>query len=139
MFKKMKVSKYIKEINSLFLQDEFTDIFLNSSVLGYSDSTFNRKDYEYLTNFLNNVYNKIIENKEYSKSILDCSDYTFPFTNGWIKLHVLNNKPLGLSFYFKQYSYQFVLDSESKEIVQNALVLSQPKSSVRILNNLNLA
>lgn len=138
MFNKLKIKKYISNIQGVFMSDDFTDLFLDSNVLGYSDSEFDEKTYLKLSKLLENVYTKINTNSEFSELILDGSDYLVPYTLGWVKLHVREDNISGLTLYFNNKAYKLYCNSYNKSAYLNVLNISEPRNIKIIEQNLRV-
>lgn len=138
MFTRYFINKYIQGIQEELMQDDFVDIFLDSDILGYSDSEFDEDTYFKLLEFLEIVYNKIIINKDFKKLIFDGDGYLIPYPTGWIKIHEINNKPKGFTFYFSKYTYKLFLNDYTKTVSLNALEIAKPRYANRVSNNLKL-
>lgn len=137
MFEKFKIMKYIELISKEFKKDDFTDLFLDSDVLGYSDSKFGKETYNNLEKILGNVYNMIKTNSEYSLLIKDTDGYLIPYTLGWVKLHVINNSPRGVTLYFNNKAYKMYVNNHLKTVNLNVLDIKEPRFSKVIEKNLN--
>lgn len=138
MFNKYKVRKYVSSIQNIFTQDNFTDLFLETDILGYSDSVFDKETYFKLSKIFNDVYTVINSNLDFSELLLDGSDYLIPYTLGWIKLHVMQEEIKGITFYYKHKAYKLYLNNINKTVNLNVLDIKEPRSISIIQENLNL-
>lgn len=136
MFYKSKLKKYLLNIQNTVNSDSFIELFYNSEVLGYVDTEFDKNMYAEFKLVLNEIYVKINENIDFSYLLLDNDSYIIPYTLGWIKIHVINDKPIGLTFYFKNKAYKFYLNDLNKKVNLNVLDIKEPRNLNIIKNNL---
>lgn len=137
MFYKSKVKKYISRVQEDLKSEDFIDLFINTDVLGFSDSEMGEEEFEILERILNQIYSKIIS-EPYQDLLLDDSDYLIPYTLGWVKIHCYDRKPEGLTFYFKNNAYKLFLNRLTKQVSLNVLDITTPKMASIVAKNLSM-
>lgn len=139
MFEKYKINKYLDKVESFVRDEDFLNTFLDIDILSGEDSVMKESTYICIEKVLKDVYNTINESLEYSKLIRTVDGYSFPTTLGWIKIHVINNEPKGLTMYMSKNTYKMYLNTYSKTVSLNVLSIEKPRYSLEISKNLRRA
>lgn len=139
MFSKYFINKYIVSIQEFLESDNVVDFLLNLTNQAYSESNYKKEDYKKFKQLLTELNFKIDKNPEYSKLLNDGDGYVIPFSLGWVKLQKINNSPMGLTVYFKNYSYKLYLDSYTQSLIFNTISTKEPSFAKEVRSNLKLA
>lgn len=115
MFYKYKLNKYLKTIVEPLESEEFTDLFIQSSALGFKTSELGEAEYTILKDVLSKVL-VAIENNDFGELIKDLDGYLFPFQANWAKLHLVNNAVVGVTIYNDKSAYKLFLYENTKKV-----------------------
>lgn len=136
--KNRKLNKYLKRVTEPLESEEFLMLFSKCSVLGYSQTTLGSDDYTILKDVLNKSVNAINKDENYKELLLSDDGFLIPYEDSWVRISVLNNKPLGLTFYLDN-SYKLFLFENEKLVTLNKVATTTVRDAQFITENLALA
>ena len=136
--KNWKLNKYLKQIIQPIESDDFLYLFSKTSVLGYSDSVLGSEDYLILKTILQTMIQNIESNNQYKELLSTDDGYLIPYKNTWLRLNMVNQKPVGLTYYLDSTFKLFLFEHEQKVSVSNVST-SYIRGASFVTENLQLA
>ncbi len=137
--KNRKLKKYIKKVIEPLESEDFLMLFTKCSVLGYSTTTLGVEDYRVLKTILTDMIYAIDKEPKYKELFLSDDGLLFPYDeDNWVRISMLNNNPLGLTFYLDN-SYKLFLFENEKLVTFNKVATTSVRDSQFIAENLSLA
>lgn len=137
--KNRKLKKYIKKVIEPLESEDFLMLFSKCSVLGYSHTTLGFEDYKVLKDVLNKVVSAVEKELDFKELFLSDDGLLFPYDGeSWVRISMLNNKPLGLTFYLDN-SYKLFLFENEKLVTFNKISTTTVRDAQFITENLALA
>lgn len=137
--KNRKLKKYIKKVIEPLESEDFLMLFTKCSVLGYSTTTLGVEDYRVLKTILTDMIYAIDKEPKYKELFLSDDGLLFPYDeDNWVRISMLNNNPLGLTFYLDN-SYKLFLFENEKLVTFNKVATTSVRDSQFISENLSLA
>lgn len=137
--KKRKILKYLQYVVEPLESEDFLMLFAMFEALGYKNTLLNSQDYETLKQILTVLYSRVLENTQISSKLRSDDGYLIPYENSWVRLHVLNNKPMGISLYYPESSYKLFLFEKEKNINVTTVLQTKPRGADIVMETLQLA